>query len=171
MTSREWKESQVSRIKGRRPSAGLVVAVVALIAALAGTAVGGVAVTSLNKEDKTQVKKIAKKQARKQIKKLAAAPFAYAKIDGGTGDVDAAFPSRRINSSQVSKAGGGVYCLNLSFTPTTATAIPTGGDDAAMIGLAPQIGSCPANTDLLVRTWDFGAGALADESFLVQVGK
>lgn len=175
------------KLKGRRPSPALLVAVVALVAALAGTAVGGVAVTSLSKGDKKRVKTIAAKQAKKQIKRRApslsvasagtavsagsAPPFAYAKIDGATADVDAAFPSRNIASSQVSKAGSGLYCLNLSFTPATATAIPTGGDDAAMIGLAPQTSGCPAGTDVLVRLWDLGAGALQDESFLIQVSR
>lgn len=57
------------KMKGRRPSPALLVAVVALIAALAGTAVGGVAVTSLNRSERKQVKKIAKKQGKKQAKK------------------------------------------------------------------------------------------------------
>ncbi len=59
----------MGKLKGRRPSPALIVAVVALVAALAGTAVGGVAVTSLNSKDKKQVKKIAKKQGKKQAKK------------------------------------------------------------------------------------------------------
>jgi hypothetical protein len=54
-----------------KPSAALIVAVVALVAALGGGAVAGVAVTSLNKKDKKQVTKIAEKQAKKQIKRKA----------------------------------------------------------------------------------------------------
>ena len=57
------------RIKQAKPSAALIVAVVALVAALGGGAVAGVAVTSLNKKDKKQVTKIAKKQGKKQAKK------------------------------------------------------------------------------------------------------
>ena len=53
-----------------KPSPALLVAIVALVAALAGTAVGGVAVTSLNSKDKKQVKKISKQQAKKLDKKL-----------------------------------------------------------------------------------------------------
>jgi hypothetical protein len=59
------------RIKQTKPSAALIVAVVALVAALGGGAVAGVAVTSLNKKDKKQVTKIAKKQGKKQAKKQA----------------------------------------------------------------------------------------------------
>ncbi len=40
----------MQRIKQAKPSAALVVAVIALVAALGGGAVAGVAVTSLNKE-------------------------------------------------------------------------------------------------------------------------
>jgi hypothetical protein len=57
------------RIKGARPSAALIVAVIALVAALGGGAVAGVAVTSLNKKDKKQVRKISKKEANKRIDK------------------------------------------------------------------------------------------------------
>jgi hypothetical protein len=59
----------MGRLKGRRPSSALLVAVVALVAALGGGAVAGVAVTSLNKKEKKQVKTIAKKQGKKQAKK------------------------------------------------------------------------------------------------------
>ena len=59
------------KIKRTKPSPALLVAVVALVAALAGTAIGGVAVTSLSKKDKKQVTKIAKKQGKKQGKKQA----------------------------------------------------------------------------------------------------
>ncbi len=62
------------RIKGAKPSPALLVAVVALVAALAGTAIGGVAVTSLNKKDKKQVTRIAKKQAKKLDGKIELTP-------------------------------------------------------------------------------------------------
>ena len=57
------------RIKGAKPSPALLVAVVALVAALGGGAVAGVAVTALNKKEKKQVTKISKKQANRQIKR------------------------------------------------------------------------------------------------------
>ena len=65
----------MSRIKHTKPSPAIVIAVLALIAAVAGTAVAGpVATTSkdkLSKKEKQQTKKIAKKQAKKQIEKKA----------------------------------------------------------------------------------------------------
>jgi hypothetical protein len=57
------------RIKQTKPSPALLVAVVALVAALAGTAVGGMAVTSLSKKETKQVRKIANKKAKSQDKK------------------------------------------------------------------------------------------------------
>lgn len=60
----------MGKLKGRRPWPALLVAVVALVAALSGGAVAGVAVTSLSKKDKKQVKKISKKQAKKLDKKI-----------------------------------------------------------------------------------------------------
>jgi len=64
----------VHGIPKRRPSRSLVVAGLALIVALAGTAIAGpIAVKSvLNKQEKKQVKKIAKNQANRQIVKQAA---------------------------------------------------------------------------------------------------
>jgi hypothetical protein len=56
--------------KGRRPSPGLVVAILALCVAVAGTAVASVATISvLTKQEKKKVRKISKKIANKQIAK------------------------------------------------------------------------------------------------------
>jgi hypothetical protein len=61
-------------IKSRRslPSPGLVVAIVALVASVAGTAVAGVAIrSSLDAGEKRQVERIAKRVANEQIGKRA----------------------------------------------------------------------------------------------------
>jgi hypothetical protein len=56
--------------KGRRPSPGLVVAILALCVGVAGTAVASVATISvLTKKEKKQVRKISKRIANKQIAK------------------------------------------------------------------------------------------------------
>lgn len=57
----------MSRIKGGRPSAAIVVAVLALVAAVAGTALAGPDATTSVSKNKT--KKIAKKTAKKEDKK------------------------------------------------------------------------------------------------------
>jgi hypothetical protein len=76
----------MSRIKGTKSSAALIVAVVALVAALGGGAVAGVAVTSLNKKDKKQVRKISKKEANKRIDKRE--PKLSVASAGTAGDAD-----------------------------------------------------------------------------------
>ncbi len=67
----------MSRIKRGRPSPGLVVGVLALVAALAGTAFAGpgpgatdAAQHKLTSAQKKQVNKIAKKKGKKEAKKL-----------------------------------------------------------------------------------------------------
>jgi hypothetical protein len=64
----------MTRLKRSRPSPALVVAVVALVAALAGTAVAAdpLATTSVSKK---KTKKIAKKQANKAVDAFAEATF------------------------------------------------------------------------------------------------
>jgi hypothetical protein len=61
----------MDRIKQARPSPAIVIAVLALVAALAGTAVGGpnatTAAKKLNKKEKKQVKKIFNKQFDNQL--------------------------------------------------------------------------------------------------------
>jgi hypothetical protein len=64
----------MSRIKRAKPSPALLVAIVALVAALAGTAVGGVVVSKLSGKEKKQVTKIARKQASKLDKKIELTP-------------------------------------------------------------------------------------------------
>ena len=63
----------MDRIKRARPSPAILIAALALVAAVAGTAIAGpVATTSkLSKDETKKVKKIAKKKANKQIEKKA----------------------------------------------------------------------------------------------------
>jgi len=112
-----------------------VVAIVALIAALGGTAIGAAFVT------KKQSKKIAKNQVNKLAPGLSVresanlggtpasgypkvAQFAYGEI-AANASVDSNPPNRGIVAS-VPGAITGVYCLDLAFTPTFAQGSPTG---------------------------------------------
>lgn len=61
----------MTRRKVRKPSPAVVIALVALFAALGGTAVGGIATSALTKKEFKQVKRIAKSKANQQIKKKA----------------------------------------------------------------------------------------------------
>ena len=60
----------MGRLREKRPSPALVVAIVALIAALAGTAIAQEATTSAKPVTKKKAKKIAKKQANKAVDNL-----------------------------------------------------------------------------------------------------
>jgi hypothetical protein len=134
----------------RKPSAGMVVAMVALCLGIGGSAIAAGGLT------KPQVKKIAKKQAKKQINSLApgltvanaqhavsadtatnaqravsadsagratvGGPAAYASI-AANGTVDAGAPSRAITGANVDNPVTGFYCFDLPFAPTTATAM------------------------------------------------
>ena len=111
----------MNKVKRAKPSPALIVAVVALVAGLAGTAVGGVVVNGLNKKQSKQVKRIAKKQgkiqgkkqARKQIGKrfpvqssqIADAAVAESKIAAGAVDsskiADAAVGGNKIAAGSV----------------------------------------------------------------------
>jgi hypothetical protein len=64
----------MSSIKGRRPSASIIVAVVALVAALGSSAVAGVTISKLSNKEKKQVKRLSKKQARKLDKRIELLP-------------------------------------------------------------------------------------------------
>jgi hypothetical protein len=81
----------MSRVKAyvadwKKPSPALLVAVVALVAALGGGAVAGVAVTSLNKKEIKKVRQIAKREARKQFRKVPAGPVGDRGPIGPVGD-------------------------------------------------------------------------------------
>ena len=76
----------------RRPSAAMLVAMIALSLALGGSAIAADPVTK-------EAKKIAKKVAKKQIRKIPEAPFAYALIDQG--EVLTSAPSKTITSADV----------------------------------------------------------------------
>ncbi len=174
------------------PAVAAVVVATFAVALLASSLAGGSAPSAGNSvATKAKIKKIARQQARREIarqepglsvasavsaetatnatKAGSARPYAYAKINGATADLDPTYPSRRVSSAQVSSPSAGIYCINLGFTPVTGAVTSTGGDDAAMIGFASQTSGCPAGTEVLVRNWDFGDDALANESFLIQL--
>jgi hypothetical protein len=132
----------------RRPSPAMIVAVVALSFALAGSAIAGTDAATRD-VSKSQVKKIAKKQAKKQINKLASglsvanaqnaqnavnaqnaenaqtavvgSAAAYASINfNGTVETDS--PSKNISNATVDNIDTGSYCFDLPFDPVTAAA-------------------------------------------------
>jgi hypothetical protein len=93
----------MKRISRSRPSPAIIVAVVALVAALAGTAVAEEATTSADEVTKQKVKKIAKTQA----KKLVEGAFPITGVDFGV--VNTRTQTGTVNSGQ--SASTTVNCL------------------------------------------------------------
>lgn len=125
----------MSRIKQARPSPAILIAVVALVAALGGSAVAEVASTSLSNKDKKQVKKIAKKQGKKQGKKqankqiekkapgLSVATAASAETFGG-------LTPTRVAPFTLTNGGSQIIGTFGPFTLTATCTIAAGGDEA-----------------------------------------
>ncbi len=129
----------MGKLKGHRPSPALLVAVVALVAALSGGAVAGVAVTSLSKKDKKQVKKISKKQAKKLDKKIELKPgppgedatnlFAYIRDNGSgsTAELDYGEGATGVSDPPGDNNGGDPYVVNFNRDLTGCVAHSTTG--------------------------------------------
>jgi hypothetical protein len=170
----------------RRPSPALLVAVMALIAALAGTAVAAdpVANTAVSKK---KTKKIAKKVAKKQIKKRApglsvanaqfsGAPAAYAHVnEDGTVDPN---ESRNVSSANVSQPLGntGLYCLTNLPDFKTVQATQHGDPDTVDTSVTvhtfrPPVacGDVPG-TDLEVQTIRINSNDADPEAFDLWLG-
>jgi hypothetical protein len=173
----------------RRPSPAMVVAIVALIAALGGTAVGAAFVT------KKQSKKIAANQVNKLAPGLSVASaksadnanalggtaangfpqvtqFAYGEI-ASNASVNGSVPSRGIVAS-VPGPITGVYCLDLAFTPTFAEGSPTGAS-GGLLNVLPDIPATNCNTalpsaDATVYLINSNTGAFVNDDFQVLFG-
>ena len=163
----------------RRPSPAMVIAVVALIAALGGTAIAGGFIT------KKKAKKVADNQITKRAPGLsvasaktadsannANAPFAYARFNAN-GTVSTGTANR--NLPDASNPSAGIYCLDLSFTPVHVQATGQaqgGGDDIAMVEMAPNsLTPCPAGTEIQYRNYDVSTGAQQNDVVYVEVWK
>src|SRR4051794_30803487 len=168
----------------RRPSPAMVVAIVALIAALGGTAVaGGV----LNKK---KVNKIITNRApglsvlhaktadsANNASSLGGAQagdftkatqFAYGEISA-TGAVQSSPPNRNIISA--SNPSTGLYCLQLAFNPTFGSADTTGASGThTNAGADIPETNCPAGTEATVYVTDTISGAFLDDDFTVIFG-
>jgi len=161
----------MERIKRARPSPAVLIAVVALVAALGGSAISGVATPALNKKDKKQVKKISKKQAKKQVSKqfpvdspkiadgavsspkIADAAVTPAKIaDAARGVPGYALVAANgfVNDDEqrgvegTNRPSAGVYCFDLSFEAQVVVAsVETGSTAIAKVFAPGGSGACP----------------------------
>ncbi|MFN8112619.1 MAG: hypothetical protein U0R51_05415 [Solirubrobacterales bacterium] len=144
-----------------RLSPALVVAIVALVLAVAGTAVAGPAVLE-RALTKAKVKAIATKVTNRAVP-------AYAHIDPA-GIVDAANSKGISQANVVAGSVPGYYCFrDLSFQPRGGSAIVdwnASPDLLATIGLGGN-GSCPSGTEFFVDMRELdGSGSTAGGFFV-----
>jgi hypothetical protein len=163
--------------KRGRPSSAILVAIVALVVALGGSAVAEVATTSkLSKKEKKQIKKIARKQAKKLDKKIELTPGDPASKLWAVVDTDGSLVrgSGGATSAQLFKPTvDGAYEVDFGQDVTDCALIAAlGRVDAADSNPAPgEIGVAYRNGNAqatFVKTLDSG-GSEADQSFHLAV--
>jgi hypothetical protein len=173
----------MGKFKGRRPSPTMIVAGVALIVALAGTAIAApTAIKSvLDKKEKKQVKNIANKRITKRAPNLSVASaktaanadnattagngyLGYARISV-TGTVSQA---KNITNANVTHPTNGAFCFNnLPFNPQNIQADPDANGSLGEVAVeTPGAGDC-ANTQAGVFTFNVGTQTRNDRPFYV----
>jgi hypothetical protein len=154
--------------KPSRPSAAMILAVLALTGAVAGTAVAGPDAFTSGALTKKKVKKIARKQAQKEIAKI---KHAYATIDGD-GTVRSDAPSKNITSGDIDTPLTGFYCFELPFDPVAAASNEAGGgveDGLMAVKLAStDYDECPQTADAEVSHYDTSAADFSTDPFIIQ---
>jgi hypothetical protein len=160
----------MSRIKQAKPSPALIVAVVALVAALAGTAVGGVAVTSLKPVDKKIVKRVAKQQGKRQAKKQIKKKEPTLNVNSAkSADV-----ATSATNAQNADAANGVRPVKVDFAapnPTSSTTLLDEGGlkvSASCAGIFASIAleSTAPNGSIIRSSGSSGlTGSVADNDF------
>jgi hypothetical protein len=151
----------------RRPSAALIVAVIALVFAVTGTAV---AVVGLNGKEKKQVKKIANKRIDKKAPGLAVATAGKAtniysaQVAGnGTmlGSVPAGATSKRLTN--------GIYDVTMTHPYAGCLISSNLANTGTVVSGETDVGGEPANPKQLgVGTYN-SAGVQTDHTFYVQM--
>jgi hypothetical protein len=171
----------MGRLRGKKPSPAMTVAIVALVFAVAGTSVAGVATISvLNKKEKKQTRNIAKDEIKKAAPGLSVANATNAGNANTLGGLSAAQLQQPIaygdfennalvagsakNVNSVRDTGGaGTYCIDVSITPVVAVASADPGDFRYANASAVPSG-CNPGEDISVFTKVEG-GALTDSDF------
>jgi hypothetical protein len=168
----------MGRLRGKSPSPAMVVAIIALVFAVAGTGVASVAtISALNKKEKKQTRNIADSEITKKAPGLSVANAANADKLGGlsassyslrtatvaaNGTVDAA-KSDGISQANVSAPVPGVYCFDgLNPAPRTVVASHAGGQATVQTQTQmPGQGSC-AGKQFSVATVNDANGLVPD---------
>lgn len=116
-----------------RSSAALLVSVVALVAALGGGAVAGVTVSALNKKEKRQVTRIAKKQGKSQARN---------QITKRAPQLDVRSAERSATAGSADRAG----FANRSGSANTAAFADSSGDAVSVGGVETKLFDWVTNT-------------------------
>jgi hypothetical protein len=152
----------MDRLSQLRPSPAMLVAVVALIAALVGTAIAGVATTSkLDGKEKKQVKKIARHEANKGITRRA--PKLSVATAGSAVTANSALTATQLGRVSVQRQTGsvanGVGGSVDAFCPEGTQAIGGGGrgddfDEPRLLASRPtRAGGEPPSTGESFNGW------------------
>ena len=167
-------------MRKKRPSAPMVLSIIAVVFSLAGTGAASVATISvLSKKEKKQTRNIAKDEINKAAPGLSVANATNAASLGGqpasfyapattlrtafvagNGTVDPAH-SDGVSSANVTQPVAGLYCFNgLSPAPRTVVASVAGGQATVQtqIQIAPSAGQCAGS--------QFDVGLLTDGNAL-----
>jgi hypothetical protein len=170
----------------------MIVALLALGFAAAGTAVAGVAtIGALSKGERGQVRKISRTEANRRITARSArlsvahaatatraddatsaeraatgAPIAYAAINGD-GSLTPGYAAKNIGPGSVTNISPGGFCFELPFTPRTAAANAQAEPEEDGIMSIDLVPPCPATAEAEVRNVDAETGP-QDDSFIVQ---
>jgi hypothetical protein len=165
------------KLGNRRPSAAMIVAVLALCMSVAGTAVAAGVFTS---PEKKAIKKIAKKQANKRITARAGSlsvanavtsngPAAYANVS--TAGTVVATQTRGVANTNITNPTAGHYCFKGLPAYKTAMATLSSGatpqNSHTSTGVPGPGSPCAGNQFEVVTT---NATALANEPFTVWFG-
>jgi hypothetical protein len=171
----------MERLRSKKPSPAMIVAIVALVFAVAGTSVAGVATISvLSKKEKKQTSRIAKNEINKAAPGLSVANAATAGNANTLGGLTAAQLQQPIafgdwesgalvagstkNVNSVRDAGSGSYCIDVSITPKVAVANADPGDSRFASATAAPSG-CMAGEDIQVFTATSDSYSLLDSDF------
>src|SRR4051812_43307173 len=170
--------------KKKRPSAPMVLSIIAVVFSLAGTGAASVAtISALSKKEKKQTRNIADSEITKKAPglsvanadKLGGQPASFyapattlrTALVAANGTVDAAH-SDGVNQANVTQPVGGVYCFNgLSPVPRSVVASVAGGQATVQTQTQydPTAGVCAGSQFDVATVTD--ANALFPEAFTV----
>jgi hypothetical protein len=167
-------------MRKKRPSAPMVLSIIAVVFSLAGTGAASVAtISALSKKEKKQTRNIADSEITKKAPGLSVAnadklggqpASSYTlrtALVAANGTVDAAH-SDGVNQANVTQPVGGVYCFNgLSPAPRSVVASVAGGQATVQTQTqyAPTVGVCAGSQFDVATVTD--ANALFPEAFTV----